>query len=154
MSVLTRAIDVLRSLELDLAQQPAMAGGETSLQLAERIRDVRRLLSGDDAQWIGTTEAKRLLGVGSENTVKAWARAGRLRSRTQPDGRIQVLLDDVLGRREVVEGLTAIDIGEDISQEELDQLMRNSPPLYPGGPGYRRGQQSEPPVLSEAASAR
>ncbi len=47
-------------------------------------------------RWIGTTHAKRLLGVGSENTVKAWVRYGYLRGRVLPNGRTQVRLDDVL----------------------------------------------------------
>jgi predicted site-specific integrase-resolvase len=47
-------------------------------------------------RWIGTTRAKRLLGVGSENTVKAWVRYGYLRGRVLPNGRTQVRLDDVL----------------------------------------------------------
>src|SRR6266542_3713055 len=108
MSVLTRATDALRELEEELAKYPLYAGGEDALRIADRIREVRRMLSREDAEWIGTTEAKRLLGVGSENTVKAWAKMGFLRSRTQPNGRIQVLLDDVLKEREAREGLSAI----------------------------------------------
>ena len=46
--------------------------------------------------WIGTTRAKRLLGVGSENTIKSWVRYGYLRGRRLPNGRIQVLRADVL----------------------------------------------------------
>src|SRR5207249_1120515 len=136
-----------------LTKQEPMKGGLDSVLLSEKIRAVRRLLAKDGDQWIGTAEAKRLLGASSEHTVKAWARSGRLRSRTLPNGRLRVLLDDVLHHREVTEGLTAIDRGEDISQEELDQLMRYSPPLYPGGPGYRYDGQDSPPATSDAVSA-
>ena len=105
MSALTKATDALRELEEELARHPLYAGGEDALRITDRIREVRRMLSREDAQWIGTTEAKRLLGLGSENTVKAWARSGRLRSRVQPNGRVKVLLDDVLRRREAAEGV-------------------------------------------------
>ncbi|HET7769172.1 MAG TPA: hypothetical protein VFN74_10405 [Chloroflexota bacterium] len=47
------------------------------------------------AAWIGTTHARRLLDVGSENTIKNWVRYGYLRGRRLPNGRIQVLLEDV-----------------------------------------------------------
>jgi hypothetical protein len=119
MSLLTRATDALRELEDELARYPLYAGGEDALRIADRIREVRRLLSREDAEWIGTTEAKRLLGVGSENTVKAWAKMGLLRSRTQPNGRIQVLLDDVLKEREAREAITAIG-GRDMTEEEME----------------------------------
>ncbi len=129
MSVLTRATDALLELEAELARRPA-AAGDDGADLAERIRAVRLLLSAEDAQWVGTTEAKRLLGLGSENTVKAWARSGRLRSRVQPNGRIQVLLDDVLQLREAAEGVSAFG-GEDLTEEELEELHRSRPGTLP-----------------------
>jgi hypothetical protein len=46
--------------------------------------------------WLGTTRAKRLLGVGSENTIRNWVRYGYLRARRLPNGRIQVLQSDVV----------------------------------------------------------
>lgn len=154
MSVLTRATDALRELEEQLAATDPMTGGLDSVRLAERIGAVRALLSKEDAQWVGTTEAKRLLGVGSENTVKAWARSGRLRSRGLPNGRLKVLLDDVLRQRELTEGLTAIDRGEDISPQELDQLMRHAAPLYPGGHGQQEGTRTAPAAEREIAPTR
>ncbi len=129
MSVLTRATDALRELEEELTRQK-VGEDDDSAVVAERIRAVRRLLLGEDARWIGTTEAKRLLGLGSENTVKAWARAGRLRSRIRPNGRIQVLLDDVLRRREAVEGVSAFG-GDFLSEEELEELHRTRPGTLP-----------------------
>ena len=130
MSALTKATDALRDLEEELARHPLYAGGEDALRIADRIREVRRMLSREDAQWIGTTEAKRLLGLGSENTVKAWARSGRLRSRVQPNGRVQVFLDDVLRRREAAEGVGAFG-GEDLTEDELEDLERSRPGRYP-----------------------
>jgi hypothetical protein len=129
MSVLTRASDALRELEEELARRPVGIGDDPG-DLAERIRSVRLLLSRDEAQWVGTTEAKRMLGLGSENTVKAWARSGRLRSRVQPNGRIQVLLDDVLHLRESAEGVSAFG-GDDLSEEELEELHRSRPGTLP-----------------------
>src|SRR5919201_4042551 len=130
MSVLAKATDALRELEEELVKYPLDAGGDDALRIAARIRDVRRMLSGEAARWIGTTEAKRLLGVGSENTVKAWAKMGLLRSRTQPNGRIQVLLDDVLRRREEREAITAIG-GRDLTEAELEALHRSRPGTLP-----------------------
>jgi hypothetical protein len=129
MSVLTKATDALRELEEELAHRKVGADDD-SAEVAERIRAVRRLLSGEDAKWIGTTEAKRLLGVGSENTVKAWARAGRLRSRVQPNGRIQVLLDDVLHWREATEGVSAFG-GDFLTEAEVEDLHQSQPGTFP-----------------------
>ena len=122
MAILDEAIGALREIEAELLEPTK--GGLHSVRLAERLRAVRRLLSTDEARWVGTTEAKRLLGLGSENTVKAWARMGLLQSRTRPHGRTQVLLDDVLRRREEREGLSAIDGDEGISTEEAKRLLR------------------------------
>src|SRR5947209_17810785 len=97
MSTLRAATNALRELEAML--ESALQGGLDPAVVTERVREVLRLLSGEDVRWIGTTHAKRLLGVASENTVKAWARLGLLRNRTLPNGRIQVLLDAVLYRR-------------------------------------------------------
>jgi hypothetical protein len=122
MAILDEATGALREIEAELLKPTK--GGLDSVRLAERLRAVRRLLSTDEARWVGTTQAKHLLGLGSENTVKAWARMGLLRSRTRPHGRIQVLLDDVLRRREEREGLSAIDGDEGISTEEALRLLR------------------------------
>src|SRR5438552_17539069 len=102
MSILQDATNALHEIEAELREPTP--GGPGSVRLAERIRGVRRLLSAQEAQWVGTSEAKRLLGVRSENTVKAWARLGLLRSRLLPNGRTQVFLDEVLRRREEPEG--------------------------------------------------
>ena len=93
------------------------------------------LLSPEGACWVGTTEAKRLIGVGSENTVKAWARLGLLRSRTLPNGRTQVLLEDVLRRRAEDEALLAAD-GDDLTPAELKDLESARPGT---SPWQRRG---------------
>jgi len=128
MSILQDAANALRDIEAELREPTA--DGLDSVRLAEQIRDVRRLLSTQDAQWVGTTEAKRLLGVSSENTVKAWARLGLLRSRLLPNGRTQVLLDDVLRRREETEGLSAIG-GDELTAVELRSLRENRPGTNP-----------------------
>ena len=116
MSTLKAATTALRDLEALLRTTPP--GGLDPVALADRVRVVHHLLAGDDARWIGTTAAKRLLGVGSENTVKAWARLGVLRSRQLPHSRIQGPLDDVLRLRVENEAVLAID-GEELSPHEL-----------------------------------
>lgn len=124
MTVLDEATSALG--EIEAALLAPTKGGLDSVLLAERIRAVRKLLSKQEARWVGTTQAKRLLDIGSENTVKAWARMGLLRSRTLPNGRVQVLLDDVLRRREETEGLSAIG-GDELTEEEL-RIMREARP--------------------------
>jgi hypothetical protein len=75
-------------------------------------------------------KAKRLLGVRAESIVETWAQLGFLRSRTLPNGRLQVRLDDVLKEREVREGLTAFG-GEDLTDEELRILKESRPGTNP-----------------------
>jgi hypothetical protein len=89
--------------------------------VAEREEDYAAgngLQVGDDARWVGMTEAKHLFGVESEQTVEAWASLGLLHSRKLSNGHIEVLLDDVLRRRAENEALAAID-REELTAEEL-----------------------------------
>jgi hypothetical protein len=132
MSVLARVPNALRELEDELARYPLYVGGAEALRIADRIRNVRRMLSlsSESAKWIGATQARRLLGVDSEDTVKAWAKMGFLRSRTQPNGRFQVLLDDVLKEREAREELAAIG-GEDLTEDEMEAEYRARPGTVP-----------------------
>ncbi len=129
MSILQEATDELRSLTTELLAG-SQEGSLAPTRVAERLQRVVALLSDDEARWIGTTEAKRLLGVRSEHTVKTWARLGLLRSRTLPNGRTQVLLDDVLNRRAEAEDLTAIG-GEELSPDELRLLRETRPGKNP-----------------------
>jgi hypothetical protein len=129
MSILTEATSTLRAIESELLSSDRQGCGDVA-SMAQRIHRVVDLLSSEDAQWVGTTEAKRLLGVSSENTVKAWARLGLLRSRTLPNGRIQVLLDDVLQRRAENEELMAIG-GDEFSPDELRILRETRPGTNP-----------------------
>jgi hypothetical protein len=55
---------------------------------------------------------------------------GLLRSRTQPNGRVQVLLDDVLRDREAAEGLTAFG-GGDMTEAELEAEHQARPGTLP-----------------------
>ena len=128
MSTLETATTALRELEALLRTTPP--GELDQVALAEQVRTVHQLLAGEDALWIGTTTAKRLLGVGSENTVKAWARLGLLRSRQLPHGRIQVHLDDVLHRRAENAALLTID-GAELSPDELRILHEERPGTNP-----------------------
>lgn len=124
MAVLDQVTSERQEIE-DESLAPTQGGGE-SLRLVERLRHIRKLLSREEARWIGTAEAKGLLGVASEHIVEAWVRMGLLHSRTLPDGRIQVPLDEVLYRREAQEGLSAIG-GDELTDEEL-RIMRETRP--------------------------
>ncbi len=64
--------------------------------------------------WFTPDERNRLEGI----IVSA------LRSRVQPNGRIQVLLDDVLYRREVAKGVGAIG-GDFLTEDEFEELHRS-----------------------------
>ncbi len=119
MSVLDRVVRNLRDLEAELAANPPVA---------KRIGEIARLLESDEARWIGTTRAKRLLGVQSENTVKAWARLGILRSRREPNGRLKVHLGDVLKRKVEYDALGGDWDESEMTEEELASLSR---PLTP-----------------------
>ncbi|HEV8633235.1 MAG TPA: hypothetical protein VG370_03185 [Chloroflexota bacterium] len=125
MSIVRRIVSDLRTIEENLLAAPN-AGALEPARVARRLRRVAALLADEEARWVGTTEAKRLLGVRSENTVKAWARGGLLRSRTLPNGRVQVSLDDVLERRAETGDLSAIG-GDELSDEEL-RLLREARP--------------------------
>jgi hypothetical protein len=109
MSVIERVVRELRDVERELHDRPALAG---------RIGASASLLEGEGAQWVGTTRAKRLLGVASENTVKAWARIGLLRSRREPNGRLKVRLDDVLAQKALRDALTGDGDDREMTPEE------------------------------------
>lgn len=119
MSVLDRVVADLRDVEAALQDRPA---------LARRVHDIAQLLAADETRWIGTTRARRLLGVRSENTVKAWARLGLLRSRREPNGRIKVSLEDVLRQRAIDADLEGTGDNRELSPAER-RIM--SAPLSP-----------------------
>jgi hypothetical protein len=125
----------LRALdrELDDASLPP----DMAARMRCRVAEMRRILAGPNAAWIGTTEAKRLLGLKTENTVKAWARAGVLQSRTLPNGRVQVHLEDVHRRAREAAALTT-PWDEPMPEEELQSLSRTCP-------GSRPWQRKSPP---------
>lgn len=129
MSVIQRLVDDLRAIEGALLAAPDSTALDPT-SVAQRLHRVVAMLAGEEARWVGTTEAKRLLGLSSENTVKAWARSGLLRSRTRPNGRVQVLLDDVLERRAESDDLTAVG-GDDLSPDELHRLREARPGTNP-----------------------
>ena len=132
MAMVDEVTAALREMEPDLLKptQSAMA----AVTLGERIRAVRKLLAEHGDRWISVAEAKRLLAASSAESVKAWAHRGYLRSRTLPNGRIQLSLDDVLRDREATEALTGVDNGEPITPEEAMYLLR--PLEYPRPAGY------------------
>jgi hypothetical protein len=100
MPIGTDTDEALKALAEEPVRCPYMAsgeaGGEPSLYLSERIREVRRPLADEEPRWISVLRARRLRGFDSEEAVTTWIQLGLLRSRTPPNGRILVLPDDVL----------------------------------------------------------
>ena len=89
----------------------------------KQSRNAQRKSGGEEKDWLGTTEARRLLSLGSENTVKRWAQLGFLRSRKDPNGRIKVWRADVMRHAQLAdavgggpEGLLSTDDLTDISE--------------------------------------
>jgi hypothetical protein len=112
---LLRAVRALSEVESALRAAPATPTFD-SMALAGRLRAVIAALQALQALqarrpslWIGTTRARRLLGVGSEATIRAWIGYGYLRGRRLPNGRTQVLLADVLRLRPAPAAPTPID---------------------------------------------
>ncbi|MBI3973317.1 MAG: hypothetical protein HY332_18760, partial [Chloroflexi bacterium] len=134
-SVSTSTLQVLRELKKELAHRQLPAGGTESSRVAERIRDVRQLLSARDEHWIGVRQARSLLGVRSDATVRAKAKHGFIRGTSTAAGRLLLLLDDVLKEREEDEALCAFG-GDELSHEELMYLLR--PNSYPKPLQWRR----------------
>src|SRR5712691_4461414 len=77
----------------------------------------------EEKQWLGTTEAKRLLSLGSENTVKRWAQLGFLRSRRDPNGRVKVWRADVLKHAQLTANVGGGPEGF-LSQDELVDMSQ------------------------------
>ncbi len=141
-------MSVLQDIDAELAALDRdLAVGDLAPAVAERLRDrvaaLRRRVGAPDAVWIGTTDAKRLIGVKTEHTIKAWARLGLLRSRTLPNGRVQVHLDDVRRRAAEREALTTPWDGP-MTDEELDVLAETRP----GTPPWKR----TPPTTASPAA--
>jgi hypothetical protein len=114
----------LRDLEALL--QSAPQGGLDPVVVEERTREVLQLLKDEEPHWLDAAEAKCLLGIELEHAVKAWAQHGVLRSRTLPNGCLQVRLDDVLRERVLREDLMAMP-GEELTPEEL-RIMKGTRP--------------------------
>src|SRR4051794_31280857 len=134
MSVLAEARRRLENLEQRLTD--AALPTEVGEELQGQVRSIRDLLGDPSAEWIGTTEAKRLLGLKTEHTVKAWAKAGLLHSKTGPNGRTLVSLEDVLRRAQETDALrTSWDAP--LSEDEATTLQQTRP----GSTPWRRGKR-------------
>ena len=118
MSVLQQLTTRLAALEVRLADRPEEAG---------EVRAIRAHLEGDKGLWIGTAEARRLLGAESAATVKAWARLGLLRSRRSSNGRLQVHLEDVLEQRQIRDDLSAMGSVDTPLSDEARAALRQPP---------------------------
>jgi hypothetical protein len=118
MSVLQQLTARLAALESRLADRP---------EEADEVRAIRAHLTDIDSLWIGTREARRLLGVNTVATVKAWARLGLLRSRQARGGRLLVHLDDVLEQRQLQDDLSAMGSVDTPLTEEERVALRTPP---------------------------
>ncbi|HEV2953545.1 MAG TPA: hypothetical protein VG015_05605 [Candidatus Dormibacteraeota bacterium] len=108
-----RTLEALRSKIEHADQEQARREG------LELINDLLRQLRQDGGEaWIGTTEAKRLLGVASENTVKAWATLGVLQSK-QVGTRIKVSLSGVLSE---AQRRAHPELGHDLDPMEIAEV--------------------------------
>jgi len=87
---LRKAVEVLRSLRAELLVDAT--AHIDPLDIADRVGEAIDYIDTSDHDWVGTTKAKRLLGVASERTIRAWADKGVLESRQLPNGRIQVIV--------------------------------------------------------------
>ncbi|MGI8552949.1 MAG: hypothetical protein ACR2PL_19510 [Dehalococcoidia bacterium] len=118
----------LRDLEALLRSAPQ---GELDPLLVEaKVREVLCLLAYDEPHWIDIRDAKELSGIELSSSIEYWVKHGWLHSRVLPDGRLQVLLDDVLRHRVEREGLMAIG-GDEMSDEELRILTEGRPGKNP-----------------------
>jgi len=104
---------------------------------AVELEPVIRALTSDEASTIGTEQARKLLGVRSVNTVKRWIEIGMLAGQwDERAGRWRIPLAEVLRLRATQQSLTDVG-GEDLSQDELDDLADSRRGTYPW---QRRGQ--------------
>lgn len=132
MSVLAEARRRLNDLEQQLTETSLpMEVGE---RLQDQVRSIHNLLADPSAEWIGTTEAKRLLGLKTEHTVKAWAKAGLLRSRTAANGRTLVSVEDVLRRAHEAQALST-PWDSPLTDDEAATMQQTRP----GSTPWRRG---------------
>jgi hypothetical protein len=131
--VLAEARRRLNELEQQLTD--AALPADIDAKLRHQVESIRELIADPSAEWIGTTEAKRLLGLKTEHTVKAWARTGLLRTKFAPNGRTLVALEDVLRRAHESDALTTpwdVPTSDD-EATTLQQTRRGTTP-------WRRGQ--------------
>jgi hypothetical protein len=128
MNVRAETAEALRAAEALLTSAPQ--GELDALAVEQRVGQALRLLAQEEPQWIGLAHATRLLGVLSDDTPRALARLGLLRSRSCADGQLQVRLDDVLSERWKREDLLAIG-GDELTPEELRIIKETRPGTNP-----------------------
>jgi hypothetical protein len=123
---------VLTDLRQELASVRAEAAQANNAGVVEKLD---RILAGlDDDVLLTTREAAGLLGIGSVNTIKAMAHAGRIQSRK--GGYRGARLDSDAGRGRPGDR-PAEDLGPDGRQAE--RLLNRAPaaPSVAAGSGYR-----------------
>jgi hypothetical protein len=128
MNVRPETAKALRAAEALLYSAPQ--GELDSFLVEKRVGKAIRLLAQEEPQWINLAQAKRLLGVVSDETAPTLARWGLLRSRSCGDGQLEVRLDDVLYRRQEAEGLLAFGVDE-LTPEEIEEMHQTTPGTLP-----------------------
>lgn len=100
-------------------------------ETAEELGPVIEALTANGGPTIGTEQARKILGVGSVNTVKRWIELGILTGDwDERSERWQIPLADVLRLRDRHAALAGIG-GENLTQEDLDTLSATRPGTYP-----------------------
>ena len=131
---------VLTDLRQELASVRAEAAQANNAGVVEKLD---RILAGlDDEVLLTTREAARLLGIGSVNTIKAMAHAGRIQSR-RVGTRYRIPLSEVerLRHDTTIHGLqassrinaqvAALGSTEGLTTEELEDLEEARPGTLP-----------------------
>ncbi|HZS91635.1 MAG TPA: hypothetical protein VFE42_29620 [Chloroflexota bacterium] len=119
------------SLDLGAIVRQLQEVGERHPDTAVELDPIIRALSSPDENYVGTEQARKLLGVRSVNTVKRWLELGILAGRwDERSGRWQIPLAEVLRLRGMQRSLAEAE-GDDLSTEELEALSTTRSGTFP-----------------------
>jgi hypothetical protein len=125
------------SLDLSAIVRQLQEVGERHPDTAVELDPIIRALSSPEENYVGTEQARKLLGVRSINTVKRWIELGILAGRwDERSGRWQIPLAEVLRLRAMQQSLAEAG-GDDLSADELEVLSTTRLGTFPW-------QRSEP----------
>ena|SRR5579871_1484287 len=119
------------SLDLGTIVRQLQEVGARHPDTAIELDPIIRALSSPDESYIGTEQARKLLGVGSVNTVKRWIELGILAGQwDEHSGRWQIPLAEVLRLRGTQQALAGAEC-DDLSAEEAEALSETRPGTFP-----------------------